>query len=1550
MANETYQTIRYTDNNNPDIHFDFYVSDAFGEDTATIIDALREILKTETGSQLINKTRYGNTNFYFDLHPESSGYSKPEDRIYLAATLFQAPDYFINEKGILEDFSLIRVLAHELSHQVLSTRDPNEIYNIDFSHPNTAYETFNANANADTLGEAVTFENQLIKEMYGEAASVRTQYFDTTGYYRTDLFKALDIESISSYVTNGPIESTKTGYDSNLSPVELIRSDSFDDLNDLLIGVGGVDHLISGGGDDYLFGGDDDDLLLAGNDQDVLVGGRGNDFLLGGNGQDFLEGGAGNDVLIGSGVDNLEEFGRFLQGDPILSYGYDYYDDLSRDVLDGGVGVDLYQFQQLERHRNVVYSWLAGSQSYAECDSVIGWEPTEFGIDFRFIKDLEVSVFDNLDVIRDIDGYGTILGVTSTLYSSETPEVAEYLTRFSGSSFVVVDSGNPSVFIENSDPNVTQLNGLPYLGGNLVYLHDNNLYFYTYGRSLSAPGEIDDNRVGYFARFVIEDFVNGDFDIYLDNGKDEAIGPNHGSNNNDTVQLTPRENGKGALFGAEAGDDTVIGTYDGDKIRAGAGNDHIDAGAGDDTVFGEDGSDQIFGGSGEDFLNGGNGEDTVFGGLGNDQLIGGSGSDTYFDVGGSDTYLYNLGDGNDQIFDSGTAEEQDSLILTGVTIDDIVLSRTGSNLTSLKVRIVSTDEVIIVSNQFALSGIDEVKHGIEKLVLRSADDEQEVIYTAAELSAMATSEVPANIGPVAKTPTPNQTVLEDNVWTFAVSESAFADADGDTLIYSAALADGSALPAWLNFDAGTRTFQGTPPQDFNGMLSLKVVASDGMASVEEVFELVINPVNDVPVVASLIADQSIPEGTAWGFTVPADTFNDADGDVLSFSATLSDGSPLPSWLSFDASTKTFSGTPPQNTAGTLSLKVIAFDGTTSVADEFSLVIEPADLTPVTLTGTSGDDDFTYNLGDGNVAIVEGANMGGGDRLLLGAGITVASVTVSRSGSDGNNAMLHFADGGQVELIGQFAEGWLRGIEQVVFEDGTIWDTHSLANLIFDQLATEGDDQISGFADGSGTMKGLGGNDTLEGTAATERIEGGAGNDIINGNGGGDSLFGNDGDDQISGGDGVQFIDGGAGHDVIDGGNGNDIIWSRDGDDEISVGFGDDFVNAGAGNDTIIFKAGETGHNTIGGFAAGAGSDDVLQFDVSVFADFAAALAAASDDGTNTTITVDANTSVTLENVLVSQLHADDFQLVSQDATTTLTGTSGDDDFTYNLGDGNVAIVEGANMGGGDRLLLGAGITVASVTVSRSGSDGNNAMLHFADGGQVELIGQFAEGWLRGIEQVVFEDGTIWDTHSLANLIFDQLATEGDDQISGFADGSGTMKGLGGNDTLEGTAATERIEGGAGNDIINGNGGGDSLFGNDGDDQISGGDGVQFIDGGAGHDVIDGGNGNDIIWSRDGDDEISVGFGDDFVNAGAGNDTIIFKAGETGHNTIGGFAAGAGSDDVLQFDVSVFADFAAALAAASDDGTNTTITVDANTSVTLENVLVSQLHQDDFQFV
>ena len=57
----------------------------------------------------------------------------------------------------------------------------------------------------------------------------------------------------------------------------------------------------------------------------------------------------------------------------------------------------------------------------------------------------------------------------------------------------------------------------------------------------------------------------------------------------------------------------------------------------------------------------------------------------------------------------------------------------------------------------------------------------------------------------------------------------------------------------------------------------------------------VTAVNDAPVVASPIADTSVNEDTAWSYAIPAGSFTDVDS-VLTYTATLSSGAALPSWV------------------------------------------------------------------------------------------------------------------------------------------------------------------------------------------------------------------------------------------------------------------------------------------------------------------------------------------------------------------------------------------------------------------------------------------------------------------------------------------------------------------------------------------------------------------------------------------------------------------------------------------------------------------------------
>src|SRR4029079_15731527 len=157
-----------------------------------------------------------------------------------------------------------------------------------------------------------------------------------------------------------------------------------------------------------------------------------------------------------------------------------------------------------------------------------------------------------------------------------------------------------------------------------------------------------------------------------------------------------------------------------------------------------------------------------------------------------------------------------------------------------------------------------------------------------------------------------QASTEGAGFSFTVPAASFSDVDvGDTLTLSATLTDGSPLPAWLSFDAATQTFSGTPLNGDVGALDIRVTATDTAgASASQDFTVTVTNTNDGPTASAVIADQASTEDAGFSFTVPAASFSDVDvGDTLPLSATLTDGSPLPAWLRFDAATQTFSGTP-----------------------------------------------------------------------------------------------------------------------------------------------------------------------------------------------------------------------------------------------------------------------------------------------------------------------------------------------------------------------------------------------------------------------------------------------------------------------------------------------------------------------------------------------------------------------------------------------------------------------------------------------------------------
>ena len=175
---------------------------------------------------------------------------------------------------------------------------------------------------------------------------------------------------------------------------------------------------------------------------------------------------------------------------------------------------------------------------------------------------------------------------------------------------------------------------------------------------------------------------------------------------------------------------------------------------------------------------------------------------------------------------------------------------------------------------------------------------------------------------------------------------------GDTLSYGATRANGDALPSWLAFDPTTRTFSGTPLNADVGTLSVKVIATDtGGLTAFDTFDVTVANTNDAPTLATAIADQTATEDAAFSFAVPANAFADVDvGDTLTYGAARANGDALPSWLAFDPTTRTFSGTPLNADVGTLSVKLTATDAAGAAAfDTFDVAVANTNDAPTVIS-------------------------------------------------------------------------------------------------------------------------------------------------------------------------------------------------------------------------------------------------------------------------------------------------------------------------------------------------------------------------------------------------------------------------------------------------------------------------------------------------------------------------------------------------------------------------------------------------------------------------
>lgn len=119
------------------------------------------------------------------------------------------------------------------------------------------------------------------------------------------------------------------------------------------------------------------------------------------------------------------------------------------------------------------------------------------------------------------------------------------------------------------------------------------------------------------------------------------------------------------------------------------------------------------------------------------------------------------------------------------------------------------------------------------------------------------------------------------------------------------------------------------------------------------------PPPSAPTVTDQTATQTWTEGQVINLQLPANTFTDPQGETLSYTATQANGQALPTWLTFNAATETFSGTAP-STVQSLSLKVTATDtsGLSSLETFAANVVAPAPKAGITVTDPTANQTWT----------------------------------------------------------------------------------------------------------------------------------------------------------------------------------------------------------------------------------------------------------------------------------------------------------------------------------------------------------------------------------------------------------------------------------------------------------------------------------------------------------------------------------------------------------------------------------------------------------------
>lgn len=1286
--------------------------------------------------------------------------------------------------------------------------------------------------------------------------------------------------------------------------------------DDTIVGGAGCDNLNGSDGNDTLDGGAGHDTLDGGIGNDVLIGGSGNDILTGSDDDDLLDGGPGNDTLSGGVGNDTYLFNRGDGKDTVIEPGWGWGTmDILRlgsgiapdDVNLRRVGYDLYIGVNDSSDEIKIKDW----RYYLGCDAwgysikqiefadgavwegpyiqslldqlpIIGTEGNDVLRPWSQGQDYEIYGMggnDTLSALREINRWYSWSPSQETAFNSSSTHITmdggtgnDTLTGHAGDdTYIFNPGGGKDVINERAYYLDFSYSGRIYFGGGFDTLQ--------FGEGIS-PNDITLSR---YANSLIMS-VNG--------SEDQVTLQWWGNNGGHDESLVDAR-----IEQVTFADSTVWTAADIWSRLAGL------------PLTGTDGTDHLYGWSLENAtLQGLAGDDMLFGNKGNDTLIGGPDADYLEGGAGDDIYIFNPGDGQDVIIESGG--EQDTIRFgEGIAPEDITFSRSGLDL------VLKSDN----GGQLTIRnwGNNETAR-IERFEFSNG-----IVWDEAYMQTRLL-EIPL-LGTMGNDSLYGWEGENITIQGLGGDDKLYGNEGDDTYVFNRGDGQDVIIEKEGGLDA-IRFGEGITPADITFShvgydLALTINDSDDQITIREWGYENSRRIEQMEFSDGAIWDAAYIQAVLAGLAVVGTDDNDT----------------LQAWIGEDSTL--------QGLAGNDVLYGNTGDDTLDggAGDD-------------TLNGNAGSDTYLFGRGAGHDTIRNydfGADKT--DALLLADDVRLEDIEIKRREPGSDDLVLTIRDSGDSVTIINYLAGGPYALDEIrIPADNLVYSIQDLKNLFL--KGSDGDDTLTGCATadvisglgGADTISGLDGNDTINGGDGNDTLDGGAGDDILSGDAGSDTyMFGpgagrdiiynfdtgegktdalvlGDGlrasdirisrtdddlviailnsNDQVtisnyfSGdaldghaleeiripadnlvytiadisrmvlqpGDGNDTLIGYAGDDTISGMEGNDYINGRGGDDTLNGGPGDDIIDGGTGADLMD---GGPGDDT---YRIDSAADSIIEL---------------ADGGCDT---VESR---------VSHILAANLENLKLTGDADING-SGNDQDNYMIGNSGGNILDG-----------GPGADIME------GGEGNDT--YYTDNQEDRICESDAAGTdteIRG-----FESGWLLSSNvenlTLAGSVYRGNGNELDNIITGN-DLDNNLWGAEGADTLSGGAGNDALFGGEGMDIMCGGAGDDYYEIDDAGDMIveAAGEGYDFVRSTVSYAIpenvesiaVDGMDdlaltGNDLdnaLWGNQGGNLLTGGKGNDYLEGGAGDDIFVFHRGD-GHDTINA-ANSVDATDTLRF--------------------------------------------------